>query len=798
MNLVTFGTDAYTSSVDLLRYSALKTGGFDRVIVYNTSPRLGVGKGHGSYGWKPSVILQAMEECRVGDWLVYTDSTMTFLTDFKPILQAVHSDVLLFEIGDAAVKQYTQRKYTKPDCMRVMGATEAEGDVLQLNAAVQAYRVSDTSRNFLKDYDHFCGIEEAVGHDDAHPLHRHDQSVLTLLGRRAPFATISGDPTQYGAAPVIDHHRRLLPKMKTLTVVTPTTGRDIQGLRRCIDAVQVQDVVCLRHLVVCDGPDATLATQKIRSDYSHRVPLDFIDLPYNTGANRWNGHRIYAAAAFLARSGHKQGPSELIACCDEDNWFEPDHLSCLLDKLCQEKLDAVFSLRKVFDADGQFVCRDQCESLGNFATASAGGYILADTSTWLLTHAAAVGTAFCWDVQARDASKQEADRALTRELLEKWKVGGVANHSLCYTAGSGRLSVKSDYFQKFNTLCRYDFGTKPDLYLFHMSPEQTTRFFTTQFDTSCSHLLDEWNINQSRALHNHFNVIDGFALLPHIPRGATVLVHMCQPDQLPLPFFRERTDLRRIVYTAESPNIRHRQQWQIDFLQTHFTDVLTFWKPLLACTAEIRTHPCPHQCHHFDEDNPADALHLRTNTGAPGSVCMVLENRAGLEFYTINGVQLQCLDGLRNQWARRIGEKSDLHMTVHGRNWKQNGPWRVENSGGKYDDPRHAVDILQGHSAALIVENTDAQGYVSEKFYDALIAGAVPIFDNGNEEAVVSRDIAFNLAVDDISSITVAAIEQKRKNVIRLRENILRGISCQAYANIVTTIHRSTFPKPAS
>lgn len=791
MTLVTFGTEAYTSSVELLRYSALKTGGFDRVIVYNTSPRLGAGKGCGSYGWKPSVILQAIEECRPGDWLVYTDSTITFSADFKPTLQAATTDVLLFEIGDAAVKQYTQRKYTKPECMRVMGATEAEGDMLQLNAAVQAYKVSSASRDFLAAYEHFCGMQEAVGHDENYPLHRHDQSILTLLGRRSPDATISGDPTQYqlSSAPhVIYHHRRLLPKMKTLTVVTPTTGRDIPGLRRCMDGVQAQDVVCLRHLVVCDGLDATLATRELRSEYRHRVPVDFLDLPYNTGANRWNGHRIYAAAAFLARSAHRHGPSELIAYCDEDNWFEPDHLSRLLDKLCQQRLDAVFSLRKVFAADGKFVCKDQCESLGNFATAVAGGYILADTSTWLLTHAAAVGTASCWDVQARDASKQEADRALTLELLKNWNTAGVANHSLCYTAGSGGLSVKPDYFQRFNTLHRFDFGAKPDLYLFHMSPEQTIRFFTTQFDTSCSHLLDEWNINQGRALHKHFNVIDGFALLPHIPRGATVLAHMCLPDQLPLQFFRERTDLRRLVYTAESPNIRHQRQWHVDFLQAHFTDVLTFWRPLLDTTSKLHTRFCPHQCHHFDEDNPMDMQQLRTNCGAPGSVCMVLEHRTGLEFYDIDGVKLQCLDGLRSVWARRIGERDDLHMTVHGRNWIQNGPWQVESSAGKYADRRHAVDILAGHSAALIVENTNAQGYVSEKFYDALIAGAVPIFYNGSEEAIVSREVAFNLAVDDISAITAAAINEKRQNVMRLRETILRTISCQAYANIVSNL----------
>ena len=35
---------------------------------------------------------------------------------------------------------------------------------------------------------------------------------------------------------------------------------------------------------------------------------------------------------------------------------------------------------------------------------------------------------------------------------------------------------------------------------------------------------------------------------------------------------------------------------------------------------------------------------------------------------------------------------------------------------------------MQGYTFALIVENCDAQGYASEKLYDALIAGAIPLY----------------------------------------------------------------------
>jgi hypothetical protein len=47
---------------------------------------------------------------------------------------------------------------------------------------------------------------------------------------------------------------------------------------------------------------------------------------------------------------------------------------------------------------------------------------------------------------------------------------------------------------------------------------------------------------------------------PNVPHGALCLVALCQPGELPLDFFASRPDLRRVVYTLESPNVRHAAQ----------------------------------------------------------------------------------------------------------------------------------------------------------------------------------------------------------------------------------------------
>lgn len=781
--LVSYGTPQYRASLELLRYTALQEGAFDRVLLYDEhTARAPL---EGCYAWKPVAILAAMARCQPGDLLTYCDSTLTFDAPLPP---PGANDVVLYSIHDAKEKDYSQERYTKPSALQELGAEPHERALFQVNAALQTYRVGDRARAFLEEYRDWCSKPGVVGHDSRFPLHRHDQSVLTILASRRG-SEVRLDPCHGPQRPRVDatqtpvhHHRRILPPMQTLVVVTPTTG-DVPMLRRCLQSVQRQGVVCLRHLVVCDGPEATERSRPLREEFADKVPVHWLDLPYTTGTDRWNGHRIYASAPFLAASAFTGGPADFLAYLDEDNWYGPCHLSDLLDKVLDEGLDAAFSLRMIHDKQGALVCPDSCESLGDLAPASVGRYFLGDTSAWLLRREAAVDTVGCWNVRAREPGQPEADRALTTRLMERWKIGGVRSHSLHYTAGSTAASVGPRYFVDANQLRRYDWPAKPCLYLFHMDAQRTAEFFDKESDEA-SHLLDEWNINQPRCLSEHFNVIDGFACLPHLPRGATVLVHMCQPHSLPLQVLKDREDLRRLLYTAESPNKRHQEQWKVDFLRSVADDVLTYWKPLLERNTPFRAHHVPHNCHHWLGE--ADEGQLRTNRGNLNTVGMVLENRTGLEVYTIDGILLHCLDGMRAGWARRLGEQG-LQVTVHGKGWHLNGPWRVGSTAGKYDDSKHAVDILQDYAATLVVENTDAEGYVSEKAYDALLAGSVPIF-YGCYEPDLPKEVHFNLATEFISTVTPAAIMAKREKVYELRRGILERVGARAYAETVKRV----------
>ena len=71
----------------------------------------------------------------------------------------------------------------------------------------------------------------------------------------------------------------------------------------------------------------------------------------------WNGHRMYGAACYLCEGDY-------IMFLDDDNFLDPSHVEDCL-RVCESHSWA-YSLRKIVDEDGRFVCNDDCESLGKW------------------------------------------------------------------------------------------------------------------------------------------------------------------------------------------------------------------------------------------------------------------------------------------------------------------------------------------------------------------------------------------------------------------------------------------------
>jgi len=142
-------------------------------------------------------------------------------------------------------------------------------------------------------------------------------------------------------------------KMSRVMVITPTTGKDT--LYKAIDSVANQTIPT-EHLVVVDGMDAWKKLDGV-------WPLRCIHmtLPENVGGNGWYGHRVYAAMPLMVNADY-------ILFLDEDNWFEPNHVETMINKIKSKDLMWAYSLRNIYDERGQYVCPDDCEALGRYPT----------------------------------------------------------------------------------------------------------------------------------------------------------------------------------------------------------------------------------------------------------------------------------------------------------------------------------------------------------------------------------------------------------------------------------------------
>ena len=229
----------------------------------------------------------------------------------------------------------------------------------------------------------------------------------------------------------------------SVTVITPTTCRP--SVIQAIQSVKNQTYDKVTHFIVFDGPEQF--SDKI---YDHIRPKDFaLVLPENTGANNFNGHRIYAAVSYLINTDY-------VAFLDEDNWYEPNHIESLVTAVQpnSHRDGWAWARRNIVDELGNFICKDECESLGSdrnvFCTETKSDYLV-DVSCFFMNIRQAISVSPFWYRKARAENTMPADRSITRFLLEhcpfrQWS----GEYSVNYRVGSRYDSVQSEFFIQGN------------------------------------------------------------------------------------------------------------------------------------------------------------------------------------------------------------------------------------------------------------------------------------------------------------------------------------------------------------
>jgi glycosyltransferase involved in cell wall biosynthesis len=221
-----------------------------------------------------------------------------------------------------------------------------------------------------------------------------------------------------------------------VTIVTATICTDY--LKQNINSVINQTYDNIQHLIVVDGKHHL---DKLNYD----IASDVIVLPYATGTEQYNGHRIYGAATYLAKG-------DFIMYLDEDNWLEPNHVESLVNLLKNTPNSYACSLRKITDMDGNFICNDDCESLGNWESVINDFFV--DVNCFFLPKKLALQLTPIWYRRARHPKDQpEVDRALTNVLRYntiQCLVSG--EYTVNYRAGNRADSVQAQFFLNGNKI----------------------------------------------------------------------------------------------------------------------------------------------------------------------------------------------------------------------------------------------------------------------------------------------------------------------------------------------------------
>jgi len=215
----------------------------------------------------------------------------------------------------------------------------------------------------------------------------------------------------------------------SVTIVIPTIGADT--LFDAVGSALAQVYEDTRVLVVVDGPEFEDRVYHITQPFDDDPRLSFMALPENVGANGFYGHRVYAAIGHLVNTDY-------LCFLDQDNWFDPEHVSSLIDTIERKALDWAYSYRKIVDKSGKLICEDNCESLGKITH-------FVDTNCYMLSRHVAVSVGHVWN------GGWGRDR-IFYEVASKYfpNFDGSEKHTVNYRLDGNPNSVTAEFFLEGN------------------------------------------------------------------------------------------------------------------------------------------------------------------------------------------------------------------------------------------------------------------------------------------------------------------------------------------------------------
>ena len=151
------------------------------------------------------------------------------------------------------------------------------------------------------------------------------------------------------------------------------------------------------------------------------------------------------------------------------------------------------------------------------------------------------------------------------------------------------------------------------------------------------------------------------------------------------------------------------------------------------------------------------------------------------------------MDTLREYYVNGLNAKTH-RLCPYGKGWEPCNT--CSKKCGQYDS-RQTHEIMRDYTFSLIIENCNADGYVSEKIYDAFVAESIPIyFGNNNERIGISSDMYIDLhqysspelLIAYIDSLTDEQIHAYKMAIRTKRESVLRKASGATLVQLMDSI----------
>lgn len=230
-----------------------------------------------------------------------------------------------------------------------------------------------------------------------------------------------------------------------VTVITATTGNPL--LEKCIDSVRNQTWGNVQHLVTIDGPERSSKAYNVIGNMPSHIRngyrIDCVDLPYSIGKDRWNGHRIYGSGTFVA-------DGDFVMFLDDDNAIHPNHIEDCM-KVLKNGNQWAYSFRNIVDQEHNFLCEDNCESLGKWPSILHPKDYFIDVNCYFLPRLLAVAMCPVWFRKFREPGQMEIDRAMIAVLTQMApNFDCTYQYTVNYATGNSSLSVQSDFFTRGN------------------------------------------------------------------------------------------------------------------------------------------------------------------------------------------------------------------------------------------------------------------------------------------------------------------------------------------------------------